>query len=245
MLQKRVPAMLLGLLLLLGAPAARAQTAAEALFQRYPNPGFTLAADPLTDPLLMLANRENLLSKSYKPTVETPAVAKKRGAAIDLQPEAAAALEGMFAAAKAEGLALAAISGYRSYRTQSTIYARSVERNGQAKADKMSAPPGASEHQLGLAMDLSCPSLELDLTSKFARKPEGLWVASHCREYGFILRYQEAYVNVTGYQSEPWHIRYVGQPHAELIAQLDVPLETYRDYLALVWQAQGGCEAAP
>lgn len=246
MFRKPIYAMLLSLLLLLGAATAQAQPSeADALFERYPNPGFTLAADPLADPLLMLANRENRLPKSFKPDVETPSVLKKRGADIDLQPEAAAALERMFEAAKAEGLSLSAISGYRSYRTQSTIYARSVERNGQEKADRMSAPPGASEHQLGLAMDLSCPALYHDLTSKFSRKPEGRWVESHCAEYGFILRYREAYIPVTGYQSEPWHIRYVGPSHAALIAQLDVPLETYRDYLALVWQAQGGVEDAP
>ena len=211
---------------------------AEALCADFIASGLRLTIDPQTDPILMLVNRDHTLNNTYKPKVKTPKVLHKAGAAVDLQPEAATALEGMFNAAEADGCQLIAISGYRSYGKQRTLYARSVERNGPEKADSMCARPGVSEHQLGLAMDLSCPSLDEDLTSRFARKAEGQWVAAHCTEYGFILRYQEDWLQITGYQGEPWHIRYVGTLHAKRMSQLDVPLETYVAFLNLVWQYQ-------
>lgn len=233
--------LLLGLLMLADVPAlADRLTTPEELYAQYPNLGFTLPADPATEPLLSLVNRDNLLPSNFKPKVTTPKVAQKRHADIDLQPEAAAALEAMFVAAQAEGLELVAVSGYRSYRKQKTLYARSVERNGQEKADRMSACAGASEHQLGLAMDLSCASLNHELTSKFVRKAEGKWVQAHCVEFGFIIRYEEDWASVTGYQGEPWHIRYVGLPHATMISKLGIPFETYSAYLRLVWQYQAG-----
>lgn len=238
--RKRLPALLmLGLALTLPlSAAADAPLSAETLYTEFVSVGLRLTIDPQTDPLLTLVNRDHLLTSAYKPKVRTPKVRQKNGAAIDLQPEAAAALETMFKAAEAEGLHLVAISGYRSYGKQKTLYALSVERNGQEKADCMSARPGASEHQLGLAMDLSCSSLDEDLTSRFARKAEGKWVAAHCTEYGFIVRYREEWSQITGYQGEPWHIRYVGPLHAERIDFLGVPLETYVAFLTLVWQHQ-------
>lgn len=243
---KRFCSLLICLCLLAGAPAALAKpTHAEALFAAHPELGFPLTQDPQTDPLLMLVNRQHRLDARFKPELVTPKVAKKRGADIDLHPEAARALERLFDAAKAEGLSLSAISGYRSYGTQRTIYERSVERNGQARADRMSAPPGASEHQTGLAMDVSCKSLDHELTSAFSRKPEGKWVAAHCSEYGFILRYRKEWQDITGYQGEPWHIRYIGPQHAAAITALDVPFETYHAYLALVWQQQNEAPAVP
>ena len=238
--QKRLTSLLLlGLTLFLPWMAtADAPTSAETLYEEFVSFGLRLTDNPQMDPLLKLVNREHLLTPDDKPNVKTPKVRQKRGAAIDLQPEAADALEMMFDAAEAEGLQLVAVSGYRSYGKQKTLYARSVERNGPEKADRMSARPGASEHQLGLAMDLSCVSLNEELTSRFARKAEGKWVAAHCTEYGFILRYQEAWSQITGYQGEPWHIRYVGPLHAKRLELLDVPLETYVAFLDLVWLHQ-------
>lgn len=238
-LKKLSTLLLFGLMLFLPLCAsADTPTSAETLFTEFVSYGLRLTADPQMDPLITLVNREHLLSANYKPVVKAPDVRQKRGAAVDMQPEAAEALEKMFEAAQAEGLELIAISGYRSYSKQKTLYARSVERNGPEKADRMSARPGASEHQLGLAMDLSCPSLNEELTSRFARKAEGKWVATHCVEYGFILRYQEEWSQITGYQGEPWHIRYVGLTHAKRLDMLDVPLETYVAFLQLVWQHQ-------
>ncbi len=210
---------------------------AEELFALYPVPEAPLLLDPAFDPLLTLVNRENLLPASFKPEVVTPDVKARKGAAIDLRREAASILEALFADAQAEGLSLMAVSGYRSYSTQRAIHDRSVERNGQERADRMSARPGASEHQLGLAMDLSCESLKGDLSSSFAKKKEGKWIAEHCAAYGFIIRYKAEWTSVTGYQGEPWHIRYVGREHAMFLEKLNVPFEVYAEYLKLVWNA--------
>ena len=107
------------------AQAAKPATP-EALYEQRPDPGFVLSVAPQDDPLLRLVNRENQLPSSFKPKVVTPHVAKKRGADIDMQSEAAAALEAMFQAAEAEGLHLAAVSGYRSYSKQKTLRCRTL-----------------------------------------------------------------------------------------------------------------------
>lgn len=227
------------LVILLGHPNAATaafEPSAADLYQTCPHPTITLAVPPSEDPLLRLVNREHLLPSTYKPSTVTPKIRAKHGAAVDLASEAAAALEALFAGADSQGLSLVAVSGYRSYGKQKTIFARSVERNGFEKASQMSAQPGASEHQLALAMDLSCASLHNDLSSRFARTPEGKWIAENAPSYGFILRYKADWSAVTGYQGEPWHIRYLGVEHALLLTRLAVPLEVYVDYLTLVWE---------
>lgn len=225
--------------------AAAGTMSAQELFSFNPMPDVPLAMDPAVDPLLKLVNKAYPLPSSYKPSLVTPRVRTKQYSQADLRPEAAAALEAMFAAALREGLSLVAVSGYRSYAAQKGLYARSVERNGKAHADLMSAREGTSEHQLGLAMDLSAPSLEDDLSSAFARKKEGKWVKAHCAQFGFIIRYKQEWSGITGYQGEPWHIRYIGREHAEFVTKLDIPFETYAEYLRLVWQQKSSTGHAP
>ncbi len=237
-MKKALLAVLLISLCLLSALTALADRlpAAGDLLALYPAREPPLAADPANDPLIRLVNRWYTLPSSFKPRVYRPGVKIKKNAEADLTLPAAAALEAMFTDAKSQGLTLIAVSGYRSWQSQKYIYARSVERNGEAYASTMSAQAGASEHQLGLAVDLSCASLQGELSSAFAKKKEGKWVAAHCAEYGFIIRYRQEWANVTGYQGEPWHLRYVGSEHAKAIAKMDVPLELYVDYLKLLWQ---------
>ena len=176
--------------------------------------------------LLFLQNRQWRVSDSYAP--ET-VVADVPGQVRSMRADAAAALEEMFAACKADiGVTLKSVSGYRSYQTQATIYQRKVNNVGsKTKADEYVARPGASEHQLGLAMDVGQKSDKVNLSSSFGKTKGGKWVAEHCWEYGFILRYQEGWEDVTGYKFEPWHVRYVGKENAKLIHEADMPLETY------------------
>ena len=176
--------------------------------------------------LLFLQNRQWRVSRYFEPeTVK----ADVPGQLQDMRADAAAALEEMFAACRAEtGVTLKAVSGYRSYQRQATIYQNKLDRVGsRAKADEYVARPGASEHQLALAMDVGQKSDDVNLTSSFGRTKGGKWVAAHCWEYGFILRYQEGWEDVTGYAYEPWHVRYVGKENARLIHEADMPLETY------------------
>ncbi len=119
-------------------------------------------------------------------------------------------LEQLFAAAQAAGVPLELSSGYRSYNYQVRVYGGEVKTYGQAKADSESARPGFSEHQTGLASDVAPADGTCDLSQCFGTTPAGQWLAAHAYEYGFIVRYPQGKESVTGYEYEPWHIRYVG-----------------------------------
>ena len=125
-------------------------------------------------------------------------------------------------------------AGYRSYDLQTTLYQRKVSyyKNlgyGQTDAEtyggQVVAPPGASEHQTGLAIDVTANGT--GLTESFASTQAGQWLAEHSWEYGFILRYPQDRTEDTGYIYEPWHFRYVGLPHAEYIHKHNLILEEY------------------
>lgn len=195
---------------------------------------------------LFLVNRDFSISSSYVP--RDLVIPNVRGGSVDtrLRVEAANALEKLFEAAKSEsGYELTAISGYRSYGKQRGIHQRKVKQVGKKAALRVSAPPGCSEHQLGLAMDIGCRRSP-NLAQSFGKTPEGIWVAENCHRFGFIIRYKAEWEEVTGYSYEPWHIRYVGAEHAARIHELDIPFEYY---IAQLRQAQfaliSGKEAAP
>ncbi len=116
----------------------------------------------------------------------------------------------MFAAAAKDGNQLLLASGYRSEGLQRTLYNGYVQKEGQAAADRSSAKPGTSEHQTGLAADVGAASRKCEIEVCFGDMPEGEWLANHASHYGFIIRYPQGKEAVTGYEYEPWHIRYVG-----------------------------------
>ena len=172
---------------------------------------------------IFLVNRQHVISEQYVP--DSLRKTQVHGMSQSMREDAAAALEELFQAAQSEGVRLSSVSGYRSYSKQSLLYTRKVNRTGsEAEADKLVARPGASEHQLGLAMDLATRNSST-LSEKFGSTPEGQWVYANCQRFGFIVRYLKGYEDVTGY--EPWHIRYVGRENAEAIAASGLPLETY------------------
>lgn len=175
--------------------------------------------------LLFLLNRQYAISSTYVPELATAQVS---GQLRRMRPDAANALEEMFKAAKKDGIPLMTISGYRSWTKQETIYNNKLKSVGGSveKANEYVALPGASEHQSGMAMDVAQSGKE-HLTTGFANTEGGKWIAEHCWEYGFILRYKEEWVDETGYQYEPWHVRYVGRENAAAIHEQDIPLESY------------------
>lgn len=140
--------------------------------------------------------------------------------------ETAEAYALMDADAKEAGCKLYAASAYRSYTNQDTVYNRYLKRDGdRALVDTYSARPGHSEHQTGMAIDLTGSFGSL---SDFKKTPEGAWVKENCYKYGFIVRYQADNENYTGYQDEPWHIRYVGVETAAAMRELGInTLEEY------------------
>ncbi|WP_354350976.1 M15 family metallopeptidase [Pseudarthrobacter sp. PvP090] len=127
-----------------------------------------------------------------------------------LRAEAADAYKQLAKAAKAAGVNIMPISGYRSYSQQASLYDSYVRQYGQATADAIAARPGYSEHQTGLAMDIGNASGTCALQACFATTPAGKWAADHAAEHGFIIRYPAGAEATTGYTYEPWHLRYVG-----------------------------------
>lgn len=141
-----------------------------------------------------------------------------------MRSEAAAALARLRAAAQTAGNPVYALSGYRSYAAQSSLYNSYVKADGQAAADTYSARAGYSEHQTGLAVDVGTGTCNLDIC--FGDTAAGEWLATNAYMYGFIIRYPADKTATTGYQYEPWHLRYVGvelatQMHAKGIATLE------------------------
>ena len=122
----------------------------------------------------------------------------------NFDPEAEQAFLTMKRDAEKQGIHFIPRTSYRSIMQQTIIYNNYVKEYGQEAADRFSARPGYSEHHTGLAIDLN------SLETVFGETPEGIWLAEHCAEYGFILRYPKDSEEITGYIYEPWHIRYVG-----------------------------------
>ncbi len=150
--------------------------------------------------------------------------------------QVAEALNDMLEAAKADGVTKWQIStAYRSfaqqektlnnkisnYMNQHSGWSRAKARNA---ALRTVAQPGRSEHQLGLAVDINVPG-----ASSFSGTKQCKWLHAHCWEYGFIVRYTEEKKDITGFDAEAWHIRYVGTEHALRIRELGMCLEEYLD----------------
>lgn len=179
--------------------------------------------DKNVDGTLFLVNRQHMISESYVPDVRKTNL---YGMSQSMRSDAADALETLFAAAAEDGAKLSTVSGYRSYSKQKTIHARKVKSIGQKAADLISAPPGGSEHQLGLAMDVAQRNSS-QLNTNFGDTTAGKWVDANAYRYGFIVRYQEGTEAITGYQFEPWHIRYLGPVYAKEVFESGLPLELY------------------
>jgi D-alanyl-D-alanine carboxypeptidase len=139
----------------------------------------------------------------------------------------------MFAAFTAEsgGLLMASQSAYRSYDSQVDVYNGWVSSLGQEAADLTSARPGFSEHQTGLSIDISADPANCSLDQCFADTPQAQWLAANAWRFGFVLRYPNGYTQITGYEFEPWHYRYVGP---ELATELhDTGVMTLEEFFGL------------
>ena len=177
--------------------------------------------------LLFLANRQYTVSSAYEP--RDLEMSDVPGQVRRMRREAAAALREMFQVCKEEtGLTLLSISGYRSYEKQEGIYKRKLRtvKGNVAKAQEFVAPPGASEHQLGVAMDVG-QKHKIHLEISFGETEGGKWCRENCWRFGYILRYDEPWEEITGYKYEPWHFRYVGKEYAKEIHEANIPLETW------------------
>lgn len=186
--------------------------------------------------LSVLVNKLNALPATYSPDdLVKPNIPFSTDAEDEkhtVRTEMGSALELLFQAGTDAGVNLVGVSGYRSYARQKVIYSNKVAAVGQEAADKVSAQPGKSEHQTGLAIDVSCEAVGYNLSSDFGETPEGLWLAEHAYEYGFIIRYQKDKTDITGYNYEPWHIRYVGKEIADELQTSGETLDQYYEHIA-------------
>lgn len=183
--------------------------------------------------ILVLVNKNYKLNSTYVPNdlvyLNVPLYrADINNEANYLRKVAADALTSLFNAAKNEkGYKLIARSGYRSYKTQMNLYNNYVKNDGQYYADLYSARAGHSEHQTGLAIDITSSSVNQGLSTAFGQTKEGAWVAQNAHRFGFIIRYPNGRTAETGYEYEPWHLRYIGVEAATYIYENNLILEDY------------------
>jgi LAS superfamily LD-carboxypeptidase LdcB len=167
--------------------------------------------DTASSPWAVVNKKRRLDPSTYTPSsLVKPNVSSINGHQV--RSDAAAALESMFKAARTEGAGgMALLSGYRSYSTQVSLYDAKLASAGRTEADKWVARPGHSEHQTGLAVDISpVGASNCGTYTCIGSTPQGRWLAANAWRFGFVLRYESGKTSVTGYNPEPWHFRFVG-----------------------------------
>lgn len=180
--------------------------------------------------LLILVNKAHPIGQDYKPDdlTKIEAYAPDRSETTRyMRTEAAEAFHRMVDKAAGDGVELKMTTAYRSYDFQKILFDNYVEKEGEEKANTFSAKPGQSEHQTGLAVDVSSPSVDYQLSDDYGKTKEGKWIADEAYRFGFILRFPKGKEEITGYQYEPWHLRYVGLAAAKEIHEEGLTLEEF------------------
>jgi zinc D-Ala-D-Ala carboxypeptidase len=179
---------------------------------------------------LILVNKQHPIEQEYKPddlAAMKYYVSDREKSGRYMREPAAVAFSQLVETALLNGIKLKMTTAYRSYDYQKIIYDNYVNQFGEEEANRFSAKPGQSEHQTGLAVDVSSSSVDYELVETFGDTPEGKWLAKNAHEFGFILRYPKGKEDITGYIYESWHLRYVGLFAANEIYQQGVTLEEY------------------
>lgn len=185
-----------------------------------------IKATDLTKGYLILVNKYNYLKDNYIPK-NLVQISSKYGVSSKVEKTTYEQFIKMYNDAKQEGLNLYIRSPYRSYYTQASLYNNYVANDSKANADTYSARPGYSEHQTGLAIDITNPSSSL---GSFENTKESEWLKNNAYKYGFILRYPKGKEYLTGYMYESWHYRYVGLKTAKIIHDNNLTFEEYYVY---------------
>ncbi len=161
------------------------------------------------DSLLALVTKETKLKSDYVPSNLVP-IPSHMNPSYDmyLRSEALDYLGKLYEAAEEDGITLSIRSAYRSYSTQKWLFNDYANRYGEEEANRFSARPGQSEHQLGTTVDFGGTSV--DFTAAFGETERGKWLAENAYKYGFALSYPQNKEHITGYIYEPWHFRYIG-----------------------------------
>ncbi len=199
------------------------------------DPGAAPDASPVSDgtasgnELLTLVNSKHPVPSDWKVSL----VQLKNGQSIDRR--AYAALQEMMDDARSAGLSPLICSSYRTHAKQEDLYKKQIQKflsqgytqsQAEEKAAEWVAPPGTSEHELGLAVDIVAMDHQiLDETQEHTEEQK--WLIANCWKYGFILRYPTDKSSITGIGYEPWHYRYVGKDAAKQIMEQGICLEEY------------------
>ncbi len=178
--------------------------------------------------VLVLVNKLHAVSKYYEPT-DMVAINGNytTNQGLEMKEDAYKAFKKMRKAARADGIYFKICSAYRTYETQKWLYKNYLNTMGRELRDIRSAAPGRSEHHTGYAIDLVTKSTGWTLTQDFAKTGEGKWIKKNCAKYGYIIRYPKGKTDITGYDYEPWHLRYVGVDVAKEITKQGITLEEY------------------
>ena len=174
------------------------------------------------DDYITIVNRKNKLRNNYVPKDLVRLDNTYSSKEIYLRKKAKDSFDKMVKDAKDKNLTLIAVSGYRSYNYQKTLFNNYVKEKGYEYANMCCAKAGHSEHQTGLAVDIADSSLDYD---NFNLTKEFNWVKNNAYKYGFILRYPKDKIAITGYKYEPWHYRYVGIDLAKHLYENNLVLE--------------------
>ncbi len=178
------------------------------------------------DYYLALVTKETTLKSTYKPSdLEALPSYMNPSYPMWLRWEALENLEKLWAAAKEDGILLSIRSAYRSYETQEQIFQDFVNQYGEEEANRFSARPGQSEHQLGTTVDFG--GTEVDFKAQFGQTPQGRWLVKNAHHYGFAKSYPQGKEHITGYIYEPWHFRYIGVRHARQWKESGLTLKEY------------------
>lgn len=214
------------------SPSPSVSPSQEATPSPSPSPEATLDPQPViydidtASSLTVVVNKKRPLTPiTYKPKLTSTG-------GIYVAPVTATAYKQLKAAVLAQKLGTLCInSGYRSYASQKAIHAARVSALGKTAGEKLAARPGYSEHQTGLAIDISTTALSCRI-GNFGSSKASKWIAENAWQYGFLVRYpSNSKTAVTGYVWEPWHLRYVG---LELAADMQAKnIKTLEEYFAL------------
>lgn len=178
--------------------------------------------------ITVLVNKQRKLPSTFEPSLKV----FPNGYAVDNSgytavPEAVDAYVQMVDTMKAEtGLFMYVTSSYRPYSSQERLYNNYVAQNGKEAADRMVAYPGTSEHQTGLVVDLVTPGGDM---FKFGDTEQSTWVNANAHRFGFVVRYEKQFEGITGYNAEPWHLRYLGKDVASAVYSSGRPFDEYYD----------------
>ena len=180
--------------------------------------------------LFLLVNKEHPVDADYVPEDLEPIryYAEDRNAnSRYMRAEAADHFHRLVEAAAQEGIDIVMTTAYRSYEFQEILWNYNVSQKGEEEANKTSARPGESEHQTGLAVDLSTSEIDYRNSYDFENTAAGKWVAENAHRFGFIIRFPQNKTDITGDSYEPWHLRYVGETAAADIYEQNLTLEEY------------------